>query len=724
MLLFHHSAGDKHMSTESDRFAVYVSPDGNDHWSGRRADPQENDGPLKSLKAARNKIRQDRPDLQVPACVYLRGGRYKTEETLILTARDGNIAFQAFEHEEPILDAGSRITGWRVESLKGKKVWTADVSAIIDKEGYFRQLFANGNRAQRARLPGKGYYWMEDVPGVDKNETNNRAKVQKREFIAAAGDFSNFRNITDCDVVVMHWWLEDRRPVASFDASTRKVTLQDGTLFTLVDDLDAHYAKYYVDNVFEGLNEPGQWYCDREAKKLYYLPRAGETVADTQVFAAGPSQFVRIEGAPEERQIVRGISFKEITFEHNDWREYNYSSQSANLLPGTIFMVGAKDCSIENCRIRHNGINAIEINHGSSDCRIIGNTIEDMGAGGIKLNGANAYGSRCARTQRITMSDNHIHALGRVHHGAAGIVMKHSAGNLVSHNEIHDIYYTGISCGWVWGYWDSVSHDNRIEYNHIYDIGQGMLNDMGAIYTLGVSPGTAIRNNIIHNVRGAKYGGWAIYPDEGSSHMVIENNICYDCASQLFHLHFGRENVLRNNIWAFAGEGLIAISRGNDCDLPRKGALPDGRVSNAFTFERNIVITDGAPVFLGGMEKETCNDETGNLEMHSFISDMNLFFDVGGKPITAANGGHRIEKEGYFRTFGWKQWQDMGFDHYSVIADPKCADIARRDFALADDSPALKLGFRKIDISCVGPRPAAERNYVENEYKEDTEKKP
>ena len=92
---------------------------------------------------------------------------------------------------------------------------------------------------------------------------------------------------------------------------------------------------------------------------------------------------------------------------------------------------------------------------------------------------------------------------------AVGILSMHSFGNTLSHNHIYDLYYTGISCGWVWGYADSVSKNNRIEKNHIHDLGHGLLSDMGGIYTLGVQPGTVLRGNLIHDVEKANYGGWA-----------------------------------------------------------------------------------------------------------------------------------------------------------------------------------------------------------------------
>jgi len=76
---------------------------------------------------------------------------------------------------------------------------------------------------------------------------------------------------------------------------------------------------------------------------------------------------------------------------------------------------------------------------------------------------------------------------------ACGMALIHSYGNEVSHNHIHDFYYTGISCGWVWGFAENVSRENRIEKNHIHHLGKGVLSDMGGIYILGVQPGTMLR---------------------------------------------------------------------------------------------------------------------------------------------------------------------------------------------------------------------------------------
>ena len=151
----------------------------------------------------------------------------------------------------------------------------------------------------------------------------------------------------------------------------------------------------------------------------------------------------------------------------------------------------------------------------------------------------------------------------------------HTAGNSIAHNRIHHGRYTGISLGWVWGYQRSVCRDNIVEFNHIHDIGQGLLSDMGGICTLGIAPGTVIRNNLIHDVDANQYGGWGIYHDEGSSHMLVENNIVYKTKFGPFNIHFAKEVVVRNNIFALGR--LEQLSRGKA--EPHKSVF----------FENNIV---------------------------------------------------------------------------------------------------------------------------------------
>ncbi|GAG44162.1 unnamed protein product, partial [marine sediment metagenome] len=167
--------------------------------------------------------------------------------------------------------------------------------------------------------------------------------------------------------------------------------------------------------------------------------------------------------------------------------------------------------------------------------------------------------------------------------------------------------------------------------------------DVGGVYTLGVSPGTRIRHNRIHDVRAHKCGGWGIYTDEGSSDILIESNLVYNTSHGGFHIHYGRDNVVRNNIFAFSREAQIVRTR----EEPHL----------AVTFTNNIVYCDNGAV-LGG------NWRSGN-----FRFDRNLYWVTTGVPPDF--GG---------RSFA--QWQAALQDQQSRVADPRFVNPAQGDFRI------------------------------------------
>ena len=672
---------------------LFVSPRGKDTWSGRLPDPNADgtDGPLATPAKARDLVRERKASgaLAGPLTVWLREGRYSLAEPLTFGPEDSApVSYRSYPSEQAILDGGRRIEGWQSAEVNGVTAWVAAVPEAAEGKWVFRQLFVNGERRTRARFPKEGYYWMEDVPAI----TLPAALFAGSDtFRCAPGDVQPWKNLTDVDIVAPHYWTEERMPVASFDPETRLVRSTRRSIFALADDFQPRFAKYYVENVFEALCEPGEWYLDRPAGRLYYVPMPGELPGEVEVVAPVPTQLLKLEGRPEEGRYVEFLRFEGLVFQHSEWvlprggaegfpgeqQDFAASPQAAHHVPGAITLRGARNCAIEECNLRHLGWYGVDLQDGCLGNRIVGNEICDLGAGGVKVNGANAEGPRALRSGNNVITDNHVHHGGRAFAGAVGIATLHSFGNTVAHNHIHDFFYTGISCGWLWGYAENVSRDNRIEKNHIHHLGFGVLSDMGGIYTLGVQPGTVVRGNLIHHIEKANYGGWAIYPDEGSAHILIENNICYDTSSTVFHQHYGRENVVRNNIFALGREGQIALSRAG--------------AHKAFSFERNIVVTDGQPVYVGGYAHR--------FAQRNFLADLNLFWDVSGAPIGATAPDKRPLEE----------LQTLGFDRHSLVADPRFADLDARDFTLLPDSPAFALGFEPIDLSDVGVRPREKR---------------
>jgi len=181
---------------------------------------------------------------------------------------------------------------------------------------------------------------------------------------------------------------------------------------------------------------------------------------------------------------------------------------------------------------------------------------------------------------------------------------------------------------------------------------------MGGIYTLGLAPGSVLHHNLIHDVQSFDYGGWGIYFDEGTTEMTAENNIVYNTKTGGFHQHYGKENMVRNNIFAFA----------RDHQLQRSRAEPH----RSFTFEHNIVYWKTGPL-LGSV----WNDD-------KFTIDHNLYWrQTGGEPID-------------------QKWRDRGHDVHSIIADPMFENPEKGDFRLKAGSPASQIEFKPIDMSGVG----------------------
>ncbi|MBN1674711.1 MAG: right-handed parallel beta-helix repeat-containing protein [Kiritimatiellae bacterium] len=690
---------------------LYVSTTGNDRWSGRLPNPNaaRTDGPLATLEKARDVLRGRRRGgaWRGPCTVWLRGGRYFLDRPLVFGPEDSApVTYAAYPGERPVLDGGCRIEGWRKERLRGREVWVADIPAVRDGTWYFRQLFVNDRRARRSRWPKvdrapgqRNFLRIAGVPGLTIEEAGRRHGGQAA-FELARGDMKDAEHPADVEAVVLHLWIDERMPVAEYDPATRVLRSTRRSVRPLRDDRAPRWAKYYLDNVFETLGEPGEWYLDRKAGRVTYVPRRGERIGQIEAYAPRLLHLLTIEGDPDNGRFVSDLRFVGLDFEHAEWEQpavtprrsgpgpdlpLASASQAASALSAALVLRGARCCAIEDCRVRHVGWYGIELGEGCTDNRMVGNELADLGGGGIKLAGADARGPAARRTGANRITDNHIHDGGEVFHAAVGILAMHAFANVIAHNHIHDLFYSGISCGWVWGYADNVSKDNRIEANHIHDLGFAWLSDMGGIYTLGVQPGTLIRGNVIHDIEQAVYGGWGIYLDEGSSHILVENNECWRLGCDPFNQHYGRENVVRNNIFAFGGQSVVSLSR--------------GEAHNSFTLERNILLSNGEPFFIGGYGSDPARPE--------YVSDLNLLWDMSGRQRTKVG---KLKAQKVRRGASWAAWRKGGRDRHSLVANPRFRNAKKGDFRLAPSSPAFRLGFRPLSREPAGPRPRGKRD--------------
>ena len=607
-------------------------------------------GPVKTLAEARDAARaRRRAGSTGNVTIRIGDGVYFLAETLVLTPEDSNTTWEAAPGARPLISGGRVISGWK--KAQGAR-WAADATGPE-----FRQLFVSGRRAQRARTPNFGFYRIDGPSPRDKPlQLRYRGADIKKEWEGG-----------DVEAIAMFAWADIRMPIVKVDEAARLATL---TLDPRPSNQEAD-ARYFVENAPDALDMAGEWYLDRKTHTVTYWPVAGENMPAEQVIAPVLVQLVRLEGRPEAGEFVRNVTFRGLQFAHADWSmdPKGYAdTQAATPAPAAIEATGAVECKLERCTVAHSGGYAIAFGRGSKRNQVQACELFDLGGGGIKLGEAGQSPNDNLQNYENVIADNHIHHLGLVYAPAVGVWALQSGRNQIVHNHIHDLFYTAISVGWTWGYAANQSKGNIIEYNHLHDIGKEMLSDMGGIYTLGEQPGTRIRNNLIHDIASFTYGGWGIYPDEGSSDMLIENNIVYHCKSAGFHQHYGRENLVRNNVWAFNRENQLMRTR------------VEPHVS--FIFERNIVYFDEGRL-LG-------SNWTGD----KFTMKDNLYFDTRGTGIR-------------FAGMSFDEWQASGQDKDSVIADPLFANAGNFDFRLRPESPALKMGFQQIDMSTVGPRVAA-----------------
>lgn len=694
--------------TSERTIVLYIAPNGSDRWSGRRreASPDGADGPLATLEGARREIRNLRWNSPADTTVEVRllSGLYALKEPFVWRPSDGGrVSFVADGGGSALIHGGERISHWRESTLNGRRAWMAHLPEVQRGTWNFRQLYVNGEPRRRPRWPKHGMLTMESVPGYRLEGSLSHGLFDGADrFHYQEGDVRRFRNVTDAEAVVLHYWVEERMPIQSLNEEQRLIVSDRRSVFALRDDVQVKYAEYYIDNVFEALDAPGEWYLDRVEGMLYYLPHDHETLDNTELYAPRLAQLIRLEGRPECGEFIEDVRFEGISFAYADWYlpdggdpelssetegmdrlQLAGSPQAGYHLPGALSLRGARRCAFIGCRAFSVGFYAFDFREGCADNRIHGCEIADTGGGGIKLSGG-AYGSPAAlQSGRHKFTENHIHRGGLVFPSAVGIVIRHAFDNDVTDNHIHHYAYTGISCGWVWGYAPHVSRDNRIEYNEIHDIGASGLNDMSGIYLLGVQPGTVVRGNIVYRVYQKNYGGWGIYLDEGSSHILVENNVAYDTGSETLHLNSGRENIIRNNIFAFGQFGGFRHSN-------RKEHI-------GLTLSRNIFMTDGAPIFYMGWNN--------GVEDRSFLSDTNLLWDVSGRPIQHRDSRWDEEAGKYvYHDIPHAAFLATNRDLNSVIADPGFADAAERDFRMPADSPAGKIGFLSFEAGRKGAR--------------------
>jgi hypothetical protein len=671
--------------------AIYVSPAGNDAWSGTAAevDAQRTDGPAATLARARDLARaalaKDRSVEAGSVHIYVRGGNYFLPEPLMLSPDDSGkrgapVVWSAYQKERPVVSGGSLVTGWTQTNFSRALAWTAKLPA--DAPAMVRELWFDGKRYMRCRTPKRDTYAVAARSGDQHGNEWTKGVV---EFRFADGNLKAWPTATDGEAVVMTRWAESRLPIASVDEKHRIVHFAKHSVFQIDPD-----DRYWIENIRETLTQPGEFYVDPRGRTVTLIAPAGVDPNSAQVIVPRLANVLVLAGDPAAGRYVEHVTFQGIDFSHAQWSfdsplagqkppgdpkpapwnprpdpAQSGFSQAAVGVPGAVWGSGVRFFTFDGCRFEHLGTYGIELGQGCQNNRITHCSLADLGAGGVKIGETGIRAAPVEASYGNEVSDCTIADGGNIFPSCVALWIGQSSGNVIARNEIHGFWYTAISVGWTWGYGPAAAQRNTIERNHIHHIGikedggSPILSDMGGIYTLGNQEGGLIRLNRFHDIAALKYGGWGIYFDEGTTHLTAENNLVYRTTHGGFHQHYGKENTVRNNIFAYGRDAQIQRSRVED--------------HKSFRFLNNIVLWDRGNLLAGDWNKLNVEFD-GNTYWHTPTSDIRF----GDKT--------------------WEQWRKAGMDAHSKIADPHFANPAAGDFSFTSQSGGALAGFVPFEL--------------------------
>lgn len=542
--------------------------------------------------------------------------------------------------------------------------WRAIIPEVKRYGMKMEQLYVNDNRAVRAKSPDKGYFYIEDSRETVHYRGNGRAPKYSTKCFKVNQDAANeLKKVSyqDYDKIVImfyHNWDNTRAPLTYLNVDS-------AFIFTAGDGLKPWNTickgdRFVMENYKLALTKAGEWFCN-ENGELTYLPRTNESVSSSIAYVPVLSRLLEIKGT--EQHPISNIVLRNISFQHSAYvmpKEGNKPFQAAANIDAAVQLDFAHDIVFENCEIKHTGNFGISFNRSCSDCRLYQSYLYDLGAGGVKVGEVN-FPKKKYVTKRISVENNIIQKTGNILPCGVGIGIFHSSDNKVIHNEISNLLYSAISVGWIWGYNKSYAFNNEIAYNHIHHIGWGELSDMGAVYTLGKSPKTYIHHNVIHDVYSYDYGGWGLYTDEGSSDIVLENNLVYACKSGGFHQHYGKDNTIRNNIFAFGQFFQLQFTKVEK--------------HHSFTFSNNIVLMDCGNMLEGPWSK-------ANIDLHD-----NCFYSLKSNDKLKEHTNYKWAAE---------------FTKHNVFVNPHFRDPYNGDFSFKSKKILKRIGFKPFDYSKVG----------------------
>ncbi|MDH6625558.1 hypothetical protein M2271_003369 [Streptomyces sp. LBL] len=567
---------------------VYVSPVGDDHADGTARHP------VRTLQRARDLVRARAANLTSDLTVRLASGTYRQSGPLVLDARDSGthghrVIWQGTG--ATVISGGRQVEGWNpVPGRKG--LWSAPAPQGLTDT---RQLYVDGVRAQRARgaVPvaltqtATGYTASSDTIAHWKRPSD-------AEFVYTSGE-----PLWNIERNGLGAWTEPRCRVAAaedttltmvqpcWDNTNKRVEFPDipGRSVSMVGPgrLTNGGKASYVENAYELLDQPGEWYLDKSARKVYYLPRKGENLARADIEAAAAEKLVDGRGTADAP--VHDIAFRGLQFSYATWLtpsgpegfseiqagytitgDRGWATQglcqyveggtcpfaSWTKMPGNLSFAYGQRIEFTDDVFAHLGAAGLDLGTGSKDSSVSGSVFTDISGNGLAIGGVDGK----TPASGVQVTNNHLYGLPREYHGTVAIVNGYTQNNTIAHNQIDHVGYSAISLGWG-GWPDKIgdaatsnpSHDNAVRNNLIFDYMQ-MLDDGGGIYTQGLTgtslaDGEKVTGNVIRDQWGL---GKSVYTDNGCTYETVEGNVLYHASyANVASRHTDYRDDLGNN---------------------------------------------------------------------------------------------------------------------------------------------------------------------------------
>jgi hypothetical protein len=545
---------------------IFVSPTGNDSNPGTKALP------FQTLQHARDVVRTISQNLNGDITIYVGGGTYSLPNTLVLDQTDSGsngftITWRNYPGETPVISGGQAISGW---TLEGNGIYSAPAGGLS-----FLQFYVNGLRATLARTPESGNYntmhWNVSAKTLNVSTTD-----------AAVLQAMPPAQLQQVRITVLgKGGHQETMRIASISGTTITPQEPERTLAFQEDYPPKEDRPYFLDNALTFLDSPGEFYVDPSANRVYYKPRVGEDLS--AAVATAPRLDVLLSAAgtidsPIHDLILYGLTFQETTWTLplsqgyiGDQASFRYvgpepkDSEYTGPNPGDevtsypsqgiesgVYFAYAHGVRLERNVFKNMGAGAVNFWIDVDDSTFIGNTIQDMAAGGITVEmdlHGNPVDQRTICSNDV-IQDNLITRVGLDYYQANAIAATYTDSILIAHNEVSFTPNHGISVGWGWADVNNAARNNIVEYNKVHDVGL-LLADAGGIYTLSRQPGTLILANYIYNiVRTPIQGSFnmsAIYLDEGSNLITVQDNVSVNVDAKLFQNANGPSNTLINN---------------------------------------------------------------------------------------------------------------------------------------------------------------------------------